>query len=164
MTLSMIWAMGKNRELGKGFELPWYIPADFKYFKQTTLGKPIIMGLKTFKSIGKPLPGRKNIVLSFEPVDIPGCCMVTSIEQAIKEAQAANTDEAFVIGGASIYQQFLSYVDKLYVTYIDHEFEADIFFPEFDISQWSLLSEERGEKNEKNPYNYYFRTYERTVA
>ncbi len=159
MTLSMIWAMGKNREIGKGIHLPWHIPEDFKYFKKTTLGKPVIMGLTTFKSIGKPLPGRRNIVLNFNRIDLPGCEVVTSIEEAIEKVK--DEPEAFVIGGASIYKQFLDKVDKLYITFIDHVFDADIFFPHYDITRWKLVSEEKGLKDDKNPYDYYFRVYDR---
>jgi len=157
--LSMIWAMGKNREVGLDLKIPWHIPEDFKYFKETTFGKPVIMGLKTFKSLGKPLPGRRNIVLNFDKIDIPGCEVITSIPEAIEAVK--DEEEAFIIGGASIYKQFLDKVDRLYMTYIDHEFEANIFFPEFDIDEWKMISETKGKKDEKNPYDYYFRVYER---
>ena len=155
----MIWAMGKNRELGKGINLPWHLPEDLSYFKLTTYGMPVIMGLTTFKSLGKPLPGRRNIVLNFDKIDIPGCEVITSIAEAIEAVK--DEEEAFIIGGASIYKQFLDKVDRLYMTYIDHEFEANIFFPEFDIDEWKMISETKGKKDEKNPYDYYFRVYER---
>ena len=160
MSLSMIWAMGKNREIGKGIHLPWHIPEDFKYFKKTTLGKPVIMGLTTYKSLGKPLPGRRNIVINFNRIVIPGCEVVCSIQEAVDAVDEET--EAFVIGGASIYKQFLPLVDKLFMTYIDHEFDADIFFPEFDLSKWKLVSEEKGTNDEKNPFDYYFRVYKKT--
>ncbi|HIH41422.1 TPA: dihydrofolate reductase [Candidatus Woesearchaeota archaeon] len=159
MALSMIWAMGKNRELGKDLQIPWHIPEDFKHFKKTTMGKPVIMGLTTFRSLGKPLPGRRNIILSFEKMNIPGCEVFISIQGAL--ATLKHDDEAFIMGGASIYRQFLPTVGKLYMTYIDHNFDANIFFPEFDMKEWKLISEEKGPKNEKNPYDYYFRVYER---
>lgn len=159
MTLSMIWAMGKNRELGLDLEIPWHIPNDFKYFKKTTLGKSVIMGLKTFESLGKPLPNRRNIVLDFVKHDIPGIEFATSIQEAIDKVK--DEDEAFIIGGASIYKQFLRFADRLYMTLIDHEFKANIFFPEFDLNEWKLVSEEKGLKDEKNNYDYYFRVYER---
>lgn len=159
MTLSMIWAMGKNRELGNGIKLPWHIPEDFRYFKDTTFGKPVIMGLTTFRSLGKPLPDRRNIVLNFDMIEIPGCEVVTSIKDSINLVK--DEKESFIIGGASIYKQFLPLVDKLYMTYIDHEFDADIFFPEFDMDEWKLVNEKKGKKDEKNPYNFYFRVYER---
>jgi dihydrofolate reductase len=159
MTLSMIWAMGKNRELGKGLKIPWHIPEDFKHFKNITTGKTVIMGLNTFKSLEKPLPNRRNIVINFEKLDIPGCEVVTSINEAVDKVK--HEKEAFIIGGASIYRQFLPFASKLYMTYIDHSFEADIFFPEFDMDEWKLFSQEKGLKDEKNPYDYYFRVYER---
>ena len=158
MTLSMIWAMGKNKEIGNDLKIPWHIPEDFKYFKKTTIGKPVIMGLKTYESMGKALPGRRNIVLDFNPIKLPDAEIITDIT---KIPNMFKDDEAFIIGGGSIYKLFLDKVDKLFMTYIVHEFDANIFFPEFDINQWKLVSEEKGLKNEKNPYDYYFRVYER---
>lgn len=158
MTLSMIWAMGKNREIGINNSLPWNLPEDLKHFKKTTLGKPVIMGLRTFESLGRPLPGRKNIVLNFSKKDIPGCFVVTSINEALDMVKG---EDAFVIGGASIYKQFLEHADRLFITFIDHEFKADAYFPEFDLNEWKIISEEKGIRDEKNPYDYYFRVYER---
>lgn len=155
----MIWAMGRNREIGKGLSLPWHIPEDLKHFKEVTSGKTVIMGLKTFESLGKALPKRRNLVLNFTKFDLPGCEMVTSIEEAL--GLVKNEDEAFVIGGASIYRQFLQHAARLYITKIDHEFDADIFFPEIDLSGWRLVSERKGPKDEKNPFDYYFCIYER---
>jgi dihydrofolate reductase len=151
--------MGKNREIGKGLKIPWYIPEDFRHFKRITTGKSVIMGLNTFKSLGKPLPNRRNIVLNFEKIDLPGCEVVTSIKDALEKVKHEN--ESFIIGGASIYKQFLSLSDKLYMTYIDHSFDADIFFPEINFSQWQLISEQKGLKDEKNNYDYWFREYVR---
>lgn len=159
MKISIIWAMGKNRELGLDLEIPWHIPNDFKHFKKITSGHSVIMGLKTFQSLGKPLPNRRNIVLDFTKQDIKGVEFATSIPESI--SMVKEEDEAFVIGGASIYKQFLQVADKLYMTYIDHEFIANIFFPEFDLDEWKLIKEEKGLKNDKNPYDYYFREYER---
>ena len=116
------------------------------------------MGLKTYESMGKALPGRRNIVLDFNPIKLPDAEIITDIT---KIPNMFKDDEAFIIGGGSIYKLFLDKVDKLFMTYIDHEFDANIFFPEFDINQWKLVSEEKGLKNEKNPYDYYFRVYER---
>ncbi len=151
--------MGKNRELGKGIKIPWHIPEDFRHFKEITTGKSVIMGLTTFYSLGKPLPNRRNIVLNFEKIDLPGCEVLTSIKDAADAVK--DEDEAFIMGGASIYRQFLHMVDKLYMTFIDHSFDADIFFPEFDVNEWKLISEKKGLKDEKNPFDYYFRVYER---
>ena len=157
--ISMIWAMGKNREIGKGLKIPWHIPNDFKHFKKITSGHSVIMGLKTYQSLGKPLPNRRNIILHFNKINIPGCEVATSIQEALDLVK--NEDEAFVIGGASIYRQFLAFADKLYMTYIDHEFDADIFFPEFDLDEWELVKQEKGLKDKDNDYDYYFREYVR---
>jgi dihydrofolate reductase len=156
--LSMIWAMGRNRELGLNNSLPWHIPEDLKHFKKITEGKTVIMGLRTFQSLGKPLPGRRNIVLHFEPISIEGCEVCTSIPEVLDKVKG---EDAFIIGGASIYKQFLPKADRLYITFIDHEFQADTFFPEFDMEGWKLLEEAKGLRDPKNDYDYFFRTYER---
>jgi dihydrofolate reductase len=108
--------------------------------------------------MGKALPGRRNIVLDFNRLDLPDAESATSIQEALDMVD--NEDEVFIIGGGSIYKQFLDKVDKLYMTYIDHSFDANIFFPEFDMNKWTLVKEEKGIKDEKNPYDYYFRVYE----
>ncbi len=159
MIISLIWAMGKNREIGYKNRLPWHITEDLRHFKKATYKKPVIMGFKTYKSIGKPLPGRRNIVLSRKKQSIEGCETASSINEAIRLANGEK--ECFVIGGASVYKQFLKIADRLYITYIDSKFKADAFFPEFDMSQWKLVSEKKGLNKEKLPYDYYFRVYER---
>lgn len=157
--ISMIWAMGKDNALGCKNRMPWYLPADFAYFKKVTLGKPVIMGRKTFESIGKPLPGRKNIIITRDAAFRPeGCITVDSIEGA--EAYTTDT-EAFIVGGAEIYKAFLPMADKLYITEIDKAFEADAFFPDIDYTQWRLVSSEAGIKDEKNPFDYRWLVYER---
>ncbi|HEX2926630.1 MAG TPA: dihydrofolate reductase [Ruminiclostridium sp.] len=159
--ISMIWAMGRNNALGCKNRMPWHIPADFAYFKRITMGKPVIMGRKTFESLGKPLPGRINIVISRDTGYKPeGCIAVNSIDEAIGYI---GQEEAFIIGGAEIYRAFLPIADKLYVTEIYEEFEADAFFPPVDYSQWKLLSCESGTKDEKNPYEYKWMVYERII-
>ena len=147
MTISMIAAVGKNRELGKGNELIWRISEDLKFFKATTMGHPIIMGRKTFESLPKALPGRKNIVITFNKAyTAEGAVVVHSVDEAIA---AADTDEAFIIGGESIYKAFLGVCDKMYLTLIDGEdSDADAFFPEYENMQWKteelLKAEENG--------------------
>ncbi len=157
--ISMIWAMGKDNALGCRNRMPWYLPADFAYFKKVTIGKPVIMGRKTFESIGKPLPGRVNVVITrsadFKP---EGCITVDTIEKAKAYAE---DKEAFIIGGAEIYKAFLPIADKLYITEINQTFEADSFFPEIDYSQWKLVSREQGPRDVKNPFDYEFLVYER---
>ncbi len=124
--ISMIWAMGRNNALGCKNRMPWHIPADFAYFKRVTMGKIVIMGRRTFESLGKPLAGRKNVVLTkagnFHSED---CVIVNSVGEAM---DCIGGEEAFIIGGAEIYREFLPMADKLYVTEIDKEFEADVFF------------------------------------
>ena len=157
--ISMIWAMGKNNALGCRNRMPWYLPADFAHFKKVTLGKPVIMGRKTYESIGKPLPGRKNIIITRDMDFRPeGCIAVNSIDGA--KAYAAE-GEVFIIGGAEIYRAFLPLAHKLYITEIDQAFEADTYFPEIDYSQWKLVSSRLGPRDEKNPYDYEFLVYER---
>lgn len=137
MAISMIAAVGKNLELGKNNDLIWHFKEDMKFFKETTMGHPVIMGRKTFESLPKALPGRKNIVISANPeYKADGAEVVASVEEAIKLAEAENT-EAFVIGGGRIYTEFLPYADNLYLTEIDAECpDADIYFPEFNKSDY----------------------------
>lgn len=157
--ISMIWAMGKDNALGCKNRMPWYLPADFAYFKKVTMGKPVVMGRKTFESIGKPLPGRVNVVITRSPDFKPeGCITVDTIEKAKAYAE---DKEAFIIGGAEIYKAFLPIADKLYITEINHTFEADTFFPEIDYSRWKLVSREQGPRDVKNPFDYEFLVYER---
>ncbi|MDP5274309.1 dihydrofolate reductase [Chengkuizengella axinellae] len=159
--LSIIFAMDQNRLIGKENKLPWRLPADMAYFKKTTMHHPIVMGRKTFESFGsKPLPKRKNIIITqnkdFKAED---CVVVHTIEGAINEC---NDEENFVIGGTEIYKLLLPYVNKLYVTEIDHDFgQGDTYFPEINESIWKQTSKVQGVTDEKNPYIYYFITYER---
>ena len=154
----MIWAMGKNREIGLNNMLPWHIPEDLKHFRKTTEGKTVIMGLRTYESLGRPLPNRRNIVLHFEPIKVSGCEVYTSIPTVL---EIVKNEDAFVIGGASIYRQFLPFAKRLYITFIDNSFKADAYFPEFDMNDWKLVSEENGNKEKSMPYEFYFRIYER---
>lgn len=137
MSISMIAAVGKNLELGKNNDLIWHFKEDMKFFKETTMGHPVIMGRKTFESLPKALPGRKNIVISANPeYKADGAEVVTSVEKAIKLAEAENTD-AFVIGGGRIYTEFLPYADNLYLTEINAECpDADTYFPDFNKSDY----------------------------
>lgn len=167
MKISLVWAMAQNRVIGRNNQLPWYLPEDLKYFKRITLGKPVIMGRKTFDSIGKPLPGRTNIVVtrnrdwSFEGVRI-----VDSLEAAreLCENQAIvdGTEEAMIIGGAEIYRQAMPLADRLYLTEVHADVEGDATFPEFDRSQWQEIAREDFEASGPNPYNYSFIILEKT--
>ena len=157
--LSMIAAMAENRVIGVSNQLPWDMPADLAHFKQLTLGKPVLMGYNTFRSIGRPLPKRVNIVLSKEPLPDEGIVVVDSIDNAIRAA--GPVDEAMVIGGASIYAQFLPLADRIYLTVIHAEPAGDAFFPELDGSQWRVVAREEHTKDDRNEFDYTFLTYDR---
>lgn len=162
MIISLIAAMDKNRVIGKsGNELPWRLPADLKRFKSVTLGKPIIMGRKTFESIGRPLPERTNIIITrSEKYEAPGCVVVHSPEKAL--SAAGDAPEVMIIGGAEIFARFLPLAKRLYFTHVSGEFEGDIYFPSLDPKEWREIFREAHEPDEKNPYNYTFVTLERS--
>ncbi len=152
--------MARNGVIGKNNTLPWRLPADLRYFRQLTTGHPIIMGRKNYEDIGKPLPGRTNIVVTRQRAyTAPGCIVVNSVEQALNAAAAA--DEVFVIGGADIYRQTFDAADRLYITEIDAAIDGDTFFPEFDRSQWREVRREQHAPDELNPYPYSFVLLER---
>lgn len=160
MTISIIAAIGKNRELGKNNKLLWHIPEDMKRFKQLTTGHPVIMGRKTFESIGRPLPNRTNIVVTRDKkLTIKECIVVTSLEDAILEAKKFNTNEVFIIGGAQIYIQALPLASKLHLTLVDKEQpDADTFFPEFRNLFTRMVFEE---KHLHKSIPFTFTTFER---
>lgn len=160
MKISIIAAIGKNNVIGVDNGLPWNLPADINHFKKMTINKPVIMGHKTFESIGKPLPNRENIILTLDKDFAPeGCLVAYSIEEALK--LAGDVKEVMIIGGVSIYKQFLSFADKMYLTLIDGEFAGDAFFPEFNKNEWQEVVREDNEADEINHYNYSFITLER---
>lgn len=141
MIISLIAAIGRNNVIGKDNSLPWILPEDMKRFKELTFGKPVIMGRKTFESIGKPLPNRKNIILTKERnFKADGCVAVHSVNEAINAAKESK--ELMVIGGAQIYKEFLPTANKMYLTFIDEDFEGDAYFPEFDRKEWKEVSRE----------------------
>lgn len=150
--------MGKNRVIGKDNKMPWHMPADLAYFKKVTTGHPVVMGRKTFESIGRPLPNRKNMILttdhSYEQAD---CLVAHSVEEVLPHGK---DQTLFVIGGAQIYQQFLDLADRIYITMIDGEFEGDTHFPELG-DDFTLMSTEKHQGDEKNKYDYEFRVYAR---
>lgn len=158
--ISMIAAMGKNRVIGYNNEMPWHLPADLHFFKKTTLGSPIIMGRKTYDSIGRPLPGRLNIILSRNPsLSIDGCIVVNTFTDALEAAK--NNDEVFITGGAHLYEKFLEKSDRLYLTLIDEEFNGDTFFPDYTQYQWNEVERIVNQPDSKNAYPYTFLTLER---
>jgi dihydrofolate reductase len=162
MTISIIAALAKNRIIGKNNKLPWNLPADLKHFKKLTLGKPIIMGQKTFESIGRPLPGRANIILSLDENFKPqGCIVANSIEEVLKILE--HEKEIMIAGGASIYKQFLPLANKMYLTLIDANFEGDTYFPEFNWEDWEVIERIENQSDKENPYKYTFLTLQRKI-
>ena len=159
--ISFIVAMDQNGAIGKDNQLPWHLPEDLKFFKRVTMGHPIAMGRKTHESIGRVLPGRENIVITRQPnYQSEGCTVYSSIDEFVMNSRKQD-NEFFVIGGAEIFRETFPFADRLYITYIDENFAADTFFPPFNQEDWVLTSVEKGIKNEKNPYDYEFRIYER---
>lgn len=160
-TLSLIWAMDKKQLIGKENGLPWQLSADMKWFRKQTMGKPILMGRKTFESIGKPLPGRENLVLTRQTdLSIEGCTVVHSLAEA--KAAVPDAEEIMVIGGSEIYALLLPDADRLYCTVIHDLFEGDAWFPEFDKNEWEQTLCEYHDPDEANDYAYSFIIYERT--
>tara|TARA_R110001583_G_C5647561_1_gene408418 strand:- start:1225 stop:1824 length:600 start_codon:yes stop_codon:yes gene_type:complete len=169
--LSMIVATADNNIIGKDNNMPWHLPADLAYFKKVTLGKPIIMGRKTYESIGRPLPGRRNIVISRDENYIPQgkgaeeVDVVTSVEQALAlvDSIEESVDEVMVIGGGAIYKHCLPNADRLYVTHIKAAIDGDTQFPNFDDRCWEKISSEYRPNDEKNAYDLAFCVYQRVV-
>lgn len=166
MRVAMIVAQAQNRVIGRDNKLPWYLPGDLKYFKQATLGKPIVMGRKTFDSIGKPLPGRLNIVITRDQrYQSDGVKVVHSLQEAIElaESQALidGAEELMIIGGEQIYAQALSLAERLYITQVHAEVEGDAHFPVFDPADWQELGREDFSAEGPNPYDYSFIVYQR---
>ena len=160
MLVSIVAAMDRNRLIGRKNQLPWHLPADLAHFKRITMGKPIIMGRGTYESIGRPLPGRTKLVLT-RSVDFhaEGVTVVRSLQQALEAA--AGAQEVMIIGGSSIYELALPLADRLYLTHIEHGYEGDAWFPEFDQAQWRVIASETHVADQKNPCAYRFVTYER---
>lgn len=162
MKLAIIVAAAKNGVIGRNNQLPWHLPQDLKYFKAVTLGKPVIMGRKTYESIGRPLPGRTNIVITRNKdwVAAEGVIVTNSFEQARLEAQkvlgsaASDFDEAMVIGGAEIYRAALQFADRIYLTRVDVEPEGDAFFEALDEAEWGLKSAVAGDEAAPVPHEF----------
>ncbi len=158
--ISIIAAMAKNRVIGIANTLPWRIPADLKHFKALTMGHHLIMGRKTFDSIGKPLPGRATVVVTRNrELKIDGCIMAHSPEEAI--AACAGDEEIFAVGGAELYAQTLPLAGTLYITEIQLDVEGDAYFPEFNRDEWQEVSRERNHQEAPQPLEYHFVSYRR---
>lgn len=163
MKLSLIWAMDRNRLIGDHDALPWKLPADMQWFRKQTMNKPILMGRKTFESIGKPLPKRINIVLSRQKdLKIEGCIVVQSLHEA--KVSVPDADELMVIGGAEIYALLLPQADQLYITHIDAHFEGDAWFPAHDLNHWHQVHRENHHADEKNLHDYHFEIWQRSPS
>ncbi|MGK0389001.1 MAG: dihydrofolate reductase [Maribacter sp.] len=163
MIVSAIVAVAKNNVMGRDNDIPWYLPADLKYFKATTLNRHIIMGRKTFMSIGRPLPKRTNVIMTRQPFFFAsGCVIAHSIEQALEMAYDNGEDEVFIIGGGEIYKQSMQYWDRLYLTEVDLEVkDGDTFFPDINFEEWKHTVSDPQVPDEKNEMAYTFNIYER---
>ena len=171
MIVSLIVAASENNVIGRDNDLPWHLPADMQFFREKTKGHPIILGRKNYESIGRPLPGRRNIVVSRDAnLEIEGCEVVGSVEEAIVLAskgkvgevgQVCQVGEVFVIGGGQIYEHAMQFADTIYLTRIHEEVEGDVLFPEIDTAEWELVSQEEHEADEQHAYAFTFERYER---
>lgn len=160
MKISIIVAISSNRVIGNRNALPWHLPADLKHFKSVTMGKPMIMGRKTWTSIGRPLPGRRSIVVTRDPLfRAEGCEIAHSLDAALK--LAGPVDEVVVIGGAQVFREALPLADRIYLTVIDHVFQGDVYFPPVDATHWREVAREEFGSDPQNLYPYRFLTYER---
>lgn len=160
MTISLIAAMSSNRVIGLDNDLPWHLPLDLKRFKELTMGHHMIMGRKTFDTIGRPLPGRTIIVVTRRrDFALPGILVAHSIEDALKQAE--KDSETFIAGGGEIYRLTIGIADRIYLTVIHQAFEGDTSFPDFDETDWRVIEEEEFRPDEKNPLPFTFITLER---
>lgn len=160
--ISLLVAMDRNQVIGLNNSMPWHLPKDLHYFKEKTSGHTIIMGRKTFESIGRLLPNRKHIVVTRnKEIAFPKEVEVIHDVQQINELNRRNpSEELFVIGGGKIFEQVLPFAERMYITFIDETFEGDVYFPEFSKKKWGLTSKVKGEKDDKNPYDYSFLQYD----
>lgn len=162
MILSLLVAADENNVIGKDNKLPWYLPNDLKYFKNQTWGMPVLMGRKTFESIGKPLQGRKSIVITrskdwkHEDAEV-----VHSVYEAIGKAKEFGVKEIFVIGGAEIFKTAFENANRIYLTRIHHQFDGDVYFPEVSYNEWKLVKSRFCNVDEKNAYSHTFQVWER---
>ncbi len=161
MKISVIAAAGENGAIGAGGKIPWDLPADLKHFREITAGHPVVMGRKTFESIGRPLPKRTNIVVTTDAdYRAEGCAVAHSLEEAFRLAEGApGADECFVIGGAQIYTLALPAAQKIYLTKVHGTFDGDAFFPKLDEKEWQLVDTKPHKKDEKNPFDYDYLTF-----
>jgi dihydrofolate reductase len=160
MIISIVVAISENHVIGKDNKLLWYLPNDLKHFKDITTGHTVIMGRKTYESVGKPLPKRRNVIITRQDIAIEGCEVANSIETAL--ALSKDEEEVFIVGGAEIYKQSLHLTNRIYLTIVHKEFDGDSFFPEINKNEWNEVYREDYQPDEKNSLPYSFITYERT--
>ncbi|APW59367.1 dihydrofolate reductase [Paludisphaera borealis] len=167
MDVSFVVAMSRDRVIGRRGELPWRLPRDLKHFRKLTWGKPIVMGRKTHESLGRPLPGRTNIILTRRPgLAAPGCVVVGSIDEALDQARATDADEVMIVGGGEMYRDVLPLCSKVHLTLVEGDFEGDTFFP-VDLlgsPDWRTVHEERWEADAKNPHDARYLVLTRVVS
>lgn len=162
MNISCVVAVANNNVIGKDNDIPWYLPADLKYFKKVTLNHHILMGRNCYESIGRPLPKRTNVIITRDPYFIASNCLIAhSIDEALEIAYDNGEEDVMIIGGGTIYKQTKDLWDTLYLTQVDLNVDGDIFFPEINLEEWKLVSEDAHEPDEKNEHPYIFKKYER---
>ena len=163
MAISIIAAVAKNSVIGNKGKLPWHLPKDMAYFAKTTKGHPVVMGRKTFESMGKkPLSGRTNIIVTSRVYAAPGCLTAHSVGEALFYAKISpHAEDIFIIGGSSIYREALAFAEKLYITAIDCDFEGDVFFPKVDFSRWKEVSRVEEMADKENSFRYSYVVYDK---
>lgn len=161
MTISLVVAAANNNAIGKDGKMPWHLPNDLKHFKNITWGMPVIMGRKTFESLGKSLTGRKNIVITRQDLKADGVAVVKNFDDALFVAKETDAKEVFVIGGGEIYRLAYEKAKRIYLTRVNAEPEGDAFFPELNSNEWYLINEDNHSKDEKHQYDYSFQVWER---
>ena len=159
MNINIVVAIGSNNAIGKNNKLLWHLPKDLKHFKELTTGHTVIMGRKTYDSVGKPLPNRRNIVITRQQIDIPGCEVVNSLDQAI--GLCKSEEEVFIVGGAEIYKQAMQVTNSIYLTIVHQSFDGDTYFPEIKADEWKETEREDYQPDEKHQFAYSFITLER---
>ncbi len=160
MTVSLVVAHAENRTIGRGGKLPWHLPADLQFFKRLTTNHTIVMGRKTYESIGRPLPNRRSIVITRDPgYRADGVDIAPSLEEAL--AMAAGDDDVFIIGGAEVFEQGIPLAERIYLTKIHAQVEGDVWFPPIDEGEWTVISREDHAADDRHAYAFTFITYQR---
>lgn len=159
MTITIVVAIAQNHAIGKDNKLLWHLPNDLKHFKTITSGGTVIMGRKTYDSVGKPLPNRRNIIITRQSITIDGCEVINSLDEAL--ALCKTEQEVFIVGGAEIYKMAMPVTNRIYLTIVHHDFEGDTYFPEIEENNWKETEREDHQPDEKHKYSYSFITLER---